>query len=320
MLEYMATGEIAFLERLRERYPEGLLDGHAPARDGTQEDPPGLGVGRRRRPPGPRAGLPRGPHPRDPRHGREDRGQAAARHRGLDGPGRRRGASSAACAPRSNPRRPAWWRRCAPCPWSPPPTTPAACAGCRATVRDIDLVAASTDPAAVMDAFAALPEVAQVDERGETKLVAKTHTGLGVDLRIVPPESYGNLLQHFTGSADHNVALRGHAQRRGYKISEYHVEHLESGRLDHLRHRGRGVRAGGPELHPARVAGEPGGDRGGRSRIAPGPDRAPRPAGRPARALRLDRRPRHPGTDGPRRPGRGAWTTSASATTPSRWP
>ncbi len=100
----------------------------------------------------------------------------------------------------------------------------------RATVRDIDLVAASSDPVTVMDAFSILPEVARVDERGETKLAAKTHTGLGIDLRIVPPQSYGNLLQHFTGSADHNVALRGHAQRRGFKISEYHVEELATGR------------------------------------------------------------------------------------------
>ncbi|MFH0916642.1 MAG: DNA polymerase/3'-5' exonuclease PolX [bacterium] len=102
-----------------------------------------------------------------------------------------------------------------------------------ATVRDVDLVVASSEPGAVMDAFATLPELAQIDERGDTKLVAKTHTGLGVDLRVIPPASYGNLLQHFTGSADHNVALRGHAQRRGYKISEYHVERLASGRLTH---------------------------------------------------------------------------------------
>ena len=100
----------------------------------------------------------------------------------------------------------------------------------RSTVRDIDLVVASTDPAAVMDAFAALPELARVEERGETKLVAVTHTGMNVDLRVVPPASYGNLLQHFTGSAEHNVALRGHAQRRGYKICEYNVEHVASGR------------------------------------------------------------------------------------------
>jgi len=100
----------------------------------------------------------------------------------------------------------------------------------RATVRDIDLVVASRNPAAVMDAFSTLPEVAQVSERGDTKLVTKTHTGLSVDLRIVSPESYGNLLQHLTGSADHNVALRAYAQRLGYKVSEYHVEHLASGR------------------------------------------------------------------------------------------
>ena len=100
----------------------------------------------------------------------------------------------------------------------------------RSTVRDIDLVAASGDPKAVADAFAASPEVAAVDERGSTKVVGRTHTGLGIDLRIVPPPSYGNLLQHFTGSADHNVALRGYAQHLGYKVSEYHVEHLETGR------------------------------------------------------------------------------------------
>jgi DNA polymerase (family 10) len=101
----------------------------------------------------------------------------------------------------------------------------------RATVRDIDIVAASFEPAKVMDFFGKLPELERIDERGETKLSGRTHTGLGVDLRVVPPESYGNLLQHLTGSAEHNVALRGHAQRRGYKISEYNVEHLESGRL-----------------------------------------------------------------------------------------
>ena len=133
----------------------------------------------------------------------------------------------------------------------------------RPTVRDIDLVAASSTPAAVMDAFAALPELARVDERGDTKLVAKTHTDLGVDLRIVPPESYGDLLQHFTGSADHNVALRGHAQRRGYKISEYGVEHVESGRLFTCATETEVYETGGSDLHTSRAAREPGGDRGG---------------------------------------------------------
>jgi DNA polymerase (family 10) len=100
----------------------------------------------------------------------------------------------------------------------------------RSMVRDIDLVAGSTDPRAVMDAFALLPQLAHVDQRGDTKLTAVTHTGRNVDLRIVPPESYGNLLQHSTGSTAHNVALRGYAQRRGLKLSEYHIEEPATGR------------------------------------------------------------------------------------------
>ncbi|HEY5529288.1 MAG TPA: DNA polymerase/3'-5' exonuclease PolX [Thermoleophilia bacterium] len=100
----------------------------------------------------------------------------------------------------------------------------------RSTIRDIDLVVASADPSAVMDAFAALPELAGTNERGDTKLTAVTHTELNVDLRIVPEPSYGNLLQHLTGSAGHNVALRAYAQRRGHKICEYNVEHVASGR------------------------------------------------------------------------------------------
>lgn len=101
----------------------------------------------------------------------------------------------------------------------------------RSTIKDIDLVAASDEPEAVMDAFTALPEIASVQERGDTKLVARTHGGLSVDLRVVPPAAYGNLLQHSTGSAEHNVVLRGYAQRRGYKVSEYHVEETATGRL-----------------------------------------------------------------------------------------
>jgi DNA polymerase (family 10) len=101
----------------------------------------------------------------------------------------------------------------------------------RSMVRDIDLMVGSSDPAAVMDTFAALPELSTIEERGDTKLAATTHTGLGLDLRVVDPASYGDLLQHFTGSAAHNVALRGYAQRRGYKISEYNVEYEESGEI-----------------------------------------------------------------------------------------
>jgi len=100
----------------------------------------------------------------------------------------------------------------------------------RETVRDIDLVTASNDASTVMDRFGLLPELAGIDQRGETKLTAVTHSGLAVDLRAVAPTSYGNLLQHSTGSAAHNVALRGYAQRKGYKVCEYDIEQIETGR------------------------------------------------------------------------------------------
>src|SRR5207253_7976255 len=61
------------------------------------------------------------------------------------------------------------------------------------------------------------------------KATAISHEGLRFDLRVVPPECYGNLLQHFTGSKDHNVALREDAVRRGLSISEYGVANVETG-------------------------------------------------------------------------------------------
>lgn len=100
----------------------------------------------------------------------------------------------------------------------------------RSTIKDVDLVAASESPEQTLDGFAALPEVARVDERGATKLVVRLHSDLSVDLRVVSPASYGDLLQHSTGSAEHNVALRSLAQRRGFKVSEYEVEDTATGR------------------------------------------------------------------------------------------
>ena len=58
-----------------------------------------------------------------------------------------------------------------------------------------------------------------------------SHEGFRFDLRVVPPECYGNLLQHFTGSKEHNVAMREEAQRRGLSISEYGVTEVESGEV-----------------------------------------------------------------------------------------
>jgi DNA polymerase (family 10) len=101
----------------------------------------------------------------------------------------------------------------------------------RETVRDIDLIATASDPAAVTDHFVRHEAVAEVAAHGPTKAAVVWHNGLRFDLRVVPPECYGNLLQHFTGSKDHNVALREQAVRDGLKVSEYGIEVVETREL-----------------------------------------------------------------------------------------
>jgi len=101
----------------------------------------------------------------------------------------------------------------------------------RETVRDLDLIATSTDPPALIAAFCEAPWVAEVAARGDTKATVVGHDALRFDLRVVPPECYGNVLQHFTGSKDHNIFLREDAQRRGLSISEYGVTIVETGEV-----------------------------------------------------------------------------------------
>jgi DNA polymerase (family 10) len=101
------------------------------------------------------------------------------------------------------------------------------------TVRDLDIIATASDPSALTSHFAGLPWVAEVVARGSTKATVVSHDGLRFDLRVVPPESYGNLLQHFTGSKAHNVALREEAVGRKLSISEYGVKHVETGDVFH---------------------------------------------------------------------------------------
>ncbi len=102
----------------------------------------------------------------------------------------------------------------------------------RETIGDIDLLAASRDPMAVMDAFASLRGVDRVLARGPTKATVLTRGGLQVDLRVVAPDEYGSALQYFTGSQAHNIKVREHAVRIGLKLSEYglfRVKGVESG-------------------------------------------------------------------------------------------
>ena len=99
------------------------------------------------------------------------------------------------------------------------------------TVRDLDVIATASDPVALIEHVASRPWVAEVVAKGGTKATVVSHDGLRFDLRVVPPECYGNLLQHFSGSKEHNVALREDAVRRGLSVSEYGVETVASGEV-----------------------------------------------------------------------------------------
>jgi DNA polymerase (family 10) len=99
----------------------------------------------------------------------------------------------------------------------------------RETVRDLDIIATATDPAQLVEHFCSLEWVVEVAAKGPTKATVVSNDGLRFDLRVVPPESYGNLLQHFTGSAAHNIALREDAVRRGFSVSEYSITVVETG-------------------------------------------------------------------------------------------
>ncbi len=99
----------------------------------------------------------------------------------------------------------------------------------RETIRDVDIIATSDAPSAAFDLFLSLPGIKEVVARGPTKLSVLNERGLQIDFRIVPHESYGSLLQHFTGSKEHNVALREYALRRGQSLSEYGIAGVETG-------------------------------------------------------------------------------------------
>jgi DNA polymerase (family 10) len=98
-------------------------------------------------------------------------------------------------------------------------------------VRDLDIIATASDPAALIEYFTDLQWVDEIVAKGRTKATVVASDGLRFDLRVVPPESYGNLLHHFTGSKQHNVALREEAVRRKLSISEYGIQDTETGEV-----------------------------------------------------------------------------------------
>ena len=91
----------------------------------------------------------------------------------------------------------------------------------RETVGDLDFIVASADPQPVMDWFVTQPAVAEVTAHGATKSSVRFEGGLQADLRVVPAEQFAFALHHFTGSKEHNVALRQRALARGYSLSEW---------------------------------------------------------------------------------------------------
>jgi DNA polymerase (family 10) len=98
----------------------------------------------------------------------------------------------------------------------------------RETVGDLDLLVTGPDATAALARFVALPRVEEVLGRGENKASAKVgREGLQVDVRALPPGSFGAAMQYFTGSKDHNVAIRTRAVKMGLKLSEYGLFRVE---------------------------------------------------------------------------------------------
>ena len=98
----------------------------------------------------------------------------------------------------------------------------------RETVGDLDLLVTGPAATAALDRFLAYPHISEVLGRGENKASARVgHEGLQVDVRALPPDTFGAAMQYFTGSKDHNVAIRTRAVRMGLKLSEYGLFRLE---------------------------------------------------------------------------------------------
>ncbi len=100
-----------------------------------------------------------------------------------------------------------------------------------ATVGDLDFAAASNNPQKVVEYFIQMPDISRTLDQGTNKATVILNSGLQADLLVGDPESYGALLQHFTGSKHHNIKLRIYAQDKGYSLSEYGVRKLKKEEL-----------------------------------------------------------------------------------------
>ena len=100
------------------------------------------------------------------------------------------------------------------------------------TCKDLDLIATSDRPKELASSIAGHPLISNRGNPSDKGVKLETHSGIGVDVRIVPPEAFGNLLQHFTGSATHNTQLREAAVAEGLHVSEHGITDDETGELE----------------------------------------------------------------------------------------
>lgn len=122
------------------------------------------------------------------------------------------------------------------------------------TIGDIDILVTSTRPDKVMKTFVAMPEVADVLAKGQSKTMVKLTSGIQADVRVVPEKSYGAALQYFTGSKEHNILLRKLALAKKFKLNEYGVwrgKKLIAGRTEEEVYQSLGLAYMEPELRTA---------------------------------------------------------------------
>lgn len=103
------------------------------------------------------------------------------------------------------------------------------------TVGDLDFAASSKDPVKTIEHFTKMPGVRQIISQGENKAMVVLSNGMHSDLLVGEPDSYGALLQHFTGGKNHNIHLRTLAEKKGFSLSEKGVKELKTGKIIHIK-------------------------------------------------------------------------------------
>ncbi len=160
------------------------------------------------------------------------------------------------------------------------------------TVGDLDLLVTGPGAAGALDRFVTYPDVTEVLGKGPNKASAKVgDQGIQVDVRALPEDSFGAALQYFTGSKEHNVALRTRAVKQGLKLSEYGLFRGGGRPENRVRQRGGDLRGARDGLDSSGAARELGRDRIGRRRPSPAPGGTRRHPRRPAHAHARKRRP-----------------------------